>query len=70
MGQARVLQIATIDAARIMRECVAAAIAADVIKRWVAGSLGPTNTTPSLSPSGPDAGYRAATFDSANDVYR
>ncbi|WP_310475913.1 homocysteine S-methyltransferase family protein, partial [Sandarakinorhabdus sp.] len=37
-------------AARIMRECVDEAIAADGIPRWVAGSLGPTNKTLSLSP--------------------
>ena len=57
-------------AARIMRECVDAAIAADGIQRWVAGSLGPTNKTLSLSPRVSDPGYREVTFDGVKDVYR
>ena len=57
-------------AARIMRDCVDAAIAADGIQRWVAGSLGPTNKTLSLSPRVSDPGYREVTFDGVKDVYR
>jgi 5-methyltetrahydrofolate--homocysteine methyltransferase len=57
-------------AARIMRECVDAAITADGIQRWVAGSLGPTNKTLSLSPRVSDPGYREVTFDGVKDVYR
>ncbi len=57
-------------AARIMRQCVDAAIAADGIQRWVAGSLGPTNKTLSLSPRVSDPGYREVTFDGVKDVYR
>ena len=65
----RVRQI-NLAAARIMRECVDAAIAADGIQRWVAGSLGPTNKTLSLSPRVSDPGYREVTFDGVKDVYR
>jgi 5-methyltetrahydrofolate--homocysteine methyltransferase len=57
-------------AARIMRQCVDAAIAADGIPRWVAGSLGPTNKTLSLSPRVSDPGYREVTFDGVKAVYR
>jgi len=57
-------------AARIMRACVDEAIAADGIKRWVAGSLGPTNKTLSLSPRVSDPGYREVTFDGVKAVYR
>ena len=57
-------------AARIMRTCVDEAIAADGIKRWVAGSLGPTNKTLSLSPRVSDPGYREVTFDGVKAVYR
>jgi len=37
--------------------------------RFVAGSLGPTNKTASLSPDVNDPGYRAITFDQLVDVY-
>ena len=37
--------------------------------RFVAGSLGPTNKTASLSPDVNDPGYRAVTFDYLKDVY-
>ena len=57
-------------AAHIMRSCVDAAIAADGKPRWVAGSLGPTNKTLSLSPRVSDPGYREVTFDGVKDVYR
>jgi len=38
--------------------------------RFVAGSLGPTNKTLSLSPDVNDPGYRAVTFDEVKDAYR
>ena len=37
--------------------------------RFVAGSLGPTNKTLSLSPDVNDPGYRAVTFDEVKDAY-
>ncbi|MEM9831857.1 MAG: homocysteine S-methyltransferase family protein [Bacteroidota bacterium] len=37
--------------------------------RFVAGSLGPTNRTASLSPDVNDPGYRAVTFDQLVDAY-
>ena len=37
--------------------------------RWVAGSIGPTNRTASLSPDVNDPGYRAVTFDDLVKVY-
>jgi len=37
--------------------------------RFVAGSLGPTNRTASLSPDVNDAGYRNVTFDQLRDAY-
>ncbi len=66
-GRVREINLA---AARIMRGCVDAAIAADGTPRWVAGSLGPTNKTLSLSPRVSDPGYREVTFDEVKDVYR
>lgn len=38
--------------------------------RYVAGSLGPTNKTLSLSPDVNDPGYRAVTFDDIKEAYR
>ena len=37
--------------------------------RFVAGALGPTNRTASLSPDVNDPGYRAVTFDQLKDAY-
>lgn len=57
-------------AARIVRQCVDAATAADGKPRWVAGALGPTNKTLSLSPRVSDPGYREVSFDGVKAVYR
>ena len=38
--------------------------------RFVAGALGPTNKTASLSPDVNDPGYRAITFDQLSDAYK
>jgi len=37
--------------------------------KFVAGSIGPTNRTTSLSPDVNDPGYRAVTFDQLVDAY-
>jgi 5-methyltetrahydrofolate--homocysteine methyltransferase len=37
--------------------------------RWVAGAIGPTNKTLSLSPDVNDPGYREIDFDTLSDVY-
>jgi 5-methyltetrahydrofolate--homocysteine methyltransferase len=55
-------------AARIIREVVDEA--RDSRKRWVAGAVGPTNKTLSLSPDVNDPGYREVTFEEVKDVYR
>jgi 5-methyltetrahydrofolate--homocysteine methyltransferase len=52
-------------AARIIREVADAGGA----KRWVAGAIGPTNKTLSLSPDVNDPGYREVDFDTVSDVY-
>lgn len=66
-GRVRELNLA---AAKVIRDCVDAATAADGKPRWVAGSLGPTNKTLSLSPRVSDPGYREVTFDEVKSVYR
>ena len=55
-------------AARIIRELVDGA--KDGRKRWVAGALGPTNKTLSLSPDVNDPGFREVTFEEVKTVYR
>ena len=51
--------------ARIVREVADA----DARRRWVAGAIGPTNKTLSLSPNVNDPGYREIDFDTLSDVY-
>jgi len=55
-------------AARIAR-AAADDFAQDGRPRFVAGALGPTNKTLSLSPDVNDPGYRAVTFDEVVEVY-
>jgi 5-methyltetrahydrofolate--homocysteine methyltransferase len=57
-------------AARIARECADAAEAADGRRRFVAGVLGPTNRTASISPDVSDPGKRNIRFDELVIAYR
>ncbi len=57
-------------AARIIRRTVDADTARDGKPRFVAGALGPTNKTLSLSPRVSDPGYREVDFDGVKAVYR
>jgi 5-methyltetrahydrofolate--homocysteine methyltransferase len=59
-----------VAAARVIREAVDAASQADGLPRWVAGAIGPTNKTLSLSPDVNDPGFREVDFDHVKDVYR
>src|SRR4051812_7460046 len=56
-------------AARIIREVADREAQKDGRKRFVAGALGPTNKTLSLSPNVNDPGYREIDFDTLSDVY-
>jgi 5-methyltetrahydrofolate--homocysteine methyltransferase len=57
-------------AAAILRAEVDRAVARDDRPRFVAGALGPTNKTLSLSPRVEDPGYREVDFDGVKAVYR
>ncbi len=59
-----------VSAAQVIREAVDAATARDGVVRYVAGAVGPTNKTLSLSPDVEDPGFREVTFDEVKDVYR
>ena len=57
------------EGARIARRAMDRATATDGRKRWVAGAIGPTNRTASLSPDVNNPGYRAVTFDDLRIAY-
>jgi 5-methyltetrahydrofolate--homocysteine methyltransferase len=57
-------------AARLIRQVIDEASAADGKRRWVAGAIGPTNKTLSLSPDVNDPGFREVDFETVKDVYR
>ena len=56
--------------ARIIREVVDRSSSKDGKPRWVAGAMGPTNKTLSLSPNVNDPGFREVDFDQVKAVYR
>src|SRR3954470_19766740 len=56
-------------AARIIREIAEREADKDGRRRFVAGALGPTNKTLSLSPRVNDPGFREIDFDTLSDVY-
>ncbi len=56
------------EAARLASEAAAAA-STKARPRWVAGAIGPTNKTLSLSPRVEEPGYRAVTYDEVRDGY-
>ncbi len=58
-----------VAAAKLARQAVDAAIAKDGRVRWVAGAVGPTNRTASLSPDVNNPGYRNTSFDELREAY-
>lgn len=58
------------DAARIAREAAAEFEARDGQPRWIAGDLGPTNRTASISPDANDPAARGVTFDELRESYK
>ena len=59
-----------VSAAWNIRDAVDARTAQDGIPRFVAGAVGPTNKTLSLSPDVEDPGFREVDYDTIVDVYR
>ncbi len=59
------------ESAKLAKEVAAAFTINEPLKpRFVAGSLGPTNKTASISPDVNDPGYRAITFDELVEAYK
>jgi 5-methyltetrahydrofolate--homocysteine methyltransferase len=59
-----------VESAKLARDCADRAEAKNGIKRFVAGSVGPTNKTLSLSPDVNDPGFREIDFDTLKQMYR
>ncbi|HKG77702.1 MAG TPA: homocysteine S-methyltransferase family protein, partial [Beijerinckiaceae bacterium] len=57
------------EGARLAREAAVLAEKEDGRRRFVAGAIGPTNRTLSISPDVNNPGYRAVTFDEVRDAY-
>ncbi|MCV6596060.1 MAG: homocysteine S-methyltransferase family protein [Mangrovicoccus sp.] len=55
--------------AQVARRAADRATAEDGKPRWVAGAVGPTNRTASISPDVNDPGYRAVSFDDLRIAY-
>jgi 5-methyltetrahydrofolate--homocysteine methyltransferase len=58
-----------VEGARLAREAAAEAQKRDGRRRFVAGAIGPTNRTLSISPDVNNPGYRAVTFDEVKMAY-
>ncbi len=57
------------EGARLAREAAAEAMARDGKRRFVAGAVGPTNRTASISPDVNNPGFRAVSFDDLAQAY-
>lgn len=69
-GAEHLVREINIASAQIARTAADAMAARDGRRRFVAGAIGPTNKTLSLSPDVNDPGYREIDFDTLKDVYR
>ncbi len=65
----RIVHELNVEGARLAREAADEASTPER-PRFVAGALGPTNRTASISPDVSDPGYRAVTFDEVRITYR
>lgn len=69
-GAEELVRDINVAAAQIIRTAIDEETAKDGIPRFVAGAVGPTNKTLSLSPDVEDPGFREVDFDTIVDVYR
>ncbi len=69
-GAEHLVRDINIASAQIARKAADEFAARDGRPRFVAGAIGPTNKTLSLSPDVNDPGYREIDFDTLKDVYR
>lgn len=69
-GAEHLVREINVESAKLARSIADEFAAKDGRPRFVAGALGPTNKTLSLSPDVNDPGYREIDFDTLKDVYR
>ncbi|MBN2970818.1 homocysteine S-methyltransferase family protein [Roseomonas aeriglobus] len=69
-GAEHLVREINVESARLARSIADEFAAKDGRPRFVAGAIGPTNKTLSLSPDVNDPGYREIDFDYLKDVYR
>src|SRR3954471_9690245 len=58
-----------VEGARLVRDAAVKAEQEDGRRRFVAGAIGPTNRTASISPDVSNPGFRAITFDELREAY-
>ena len=68
-GMEKAVYDLNVEGARVVRRALDRATAIDGKPRFVAGAVGPTNRTASLSPDVNNPGYRAVTFDDLRVAY-
>lgn len=68
-GMEAIVYELNVEASRVAREAAAIAQTEDGRRRFVAGAIGPTNRTLSISPDVNNPGFRAVTFDQVRDAY-
>jgi len=68
-GMEAIVYELNVECARIAREAAEIARKEDGRRRFVAGAIGPTNRTLSISPDVNNPGFRAVTFDQVRDAY-
>ncbi len=68
-GMADIAYELNVEGARLVREAARAAQEEDGRERIVAGAIGPTNRTASISPDVSNPGFRAITFDQLRAAY-
>ncbi|OYW87209.1 MAG: 5-methyltetrahydrofolate--homocysteine methyltransferase [Sphingobium sp. 32-64-5] len=69
-GAEHLVRDLNIAAARLAREACDEAEAKDGLRRFVAGAIGPTNKTLSISPDVNDPAYREISYDALKEQYR
>src|SRR5579885_1516841 len=68
-GMAEIAYELNVEGARLVREAARTAEQEDGKRRYVAGAIGPTNRTASISPDVANPGFRAITFDQLRSAY-
>ena len=68
-GMAEIAYELNVEGARLVREAARIAQDEDGRERFVAGAIGPTNRTASISPDVSNPGFRAITFDQLREAY-